>query len=233
MPGSGRASRMNATQVIQFMSRRAHALRTATRQTFRTRHHALGIAINTARAWIAANPSSPQVGDVRDTLRRTSYTHRAQQRSQAPRDTAARMGKTAASARGRSGGGGGTPAAATPRASGKGGGGGGGGSSRRPAPRRSSPAPANVPGASLPDLPDLGGAAGVGLFSAIGRTFSGDVGPAGLIPMWNPPGPLLGRPAFKLFLLMTGISLGAAATIVAVTASRQKKAAALAQIAPV
>ena len=70
----------------------------------------------------------------------------------------------------------------------------------------------------------VGGHSGFG--EAISRTFSGDVGPAGLVPMWNPPGPLLGRPAFKLFLLTSGLSIGTALTIWGVGKAREQRIAA-------
>ena len=221
MPGSGSASRMNADQVIDLMRRRAHALRTATRANFTERRRQLSLAVNIARAWRGANPRSSRLNDVNTTLRRVTYTLNQQEQRLAPSGrTARQMGKGGGGAAPASGGGR-APAAAP---SGKGGGG-GRAPSRAPS-RAPAAAPVSIPGGDLPDTPDLGGAAGVGLFEAISRTFSGDVGPAGLVPMWNPPGPLLGRPAFKLFLLTSGLSIGTALTIWGVGKAREQRIAA-------
>jgi len=54
---------------------------------------------------------------------------------------------------------------------------------------------------------DIGPPEVVGLFSAIGRTVSGDFGPGGVAALWNPQVSLIDRPAFRLFMLSTALAV--------------------------
>lgn len=200
---SGAASRMSGSQVVSMLRARANALRTASAANFDDRRRRLAIGLNIARAWRGANPSSAQMASVNESMRRAQYTYQRQRPPTAARTVSA-AGKEQAPLRRR--------VAQTVAAR------------KRPSTRRPSRAVTDAAEElmRLPDQPDFGGALDVGLIGAISRTVSANVGPAGLMALWNPPGPVLSRPIVRLALISGGLFGATALAVWALGASKKK-----------
>lgn len=202
---SGAASRMSGSQVVSMLRARANALRTASAAVFEDRRRRLAIGLNIARAWRGANPSSGQMASVNEAMRRAQYTYQRQRPPTATRTVSA-AGKEQAPLRRR--------VARTVA------------SRKRPTTsgRRTSRAvtEAATELMNLPDQPDFGGALDVGLIEAISRTVSASAGPAGLMALWNPPGPILSRPIVRLALVSGGLFTATALAVWAFGASKKQ-----------
>lgn len=201
MAGSGAASSMSGRQIVSMLGARANALRTATTANFDSRRRHLSVGLNIARAWRGANPGNTQLSAVNEAVRRAYYTY---QRQRPPTTrTVSAAGKEQAPTRRRV-----MQVGAT---------------RKRPTTRRQTSGRADVTEVteelmSLPDQPGFS----AGLVDAVRRTVTANVGPAGLLSLWNPPGPILSRPLVRLTLISGGLFTATALAVWALSPKKKK-----------